>query len=322
MRIAACALQRSWSERTPRREPSGRPRHRRPAQHVVEHRLGEPAGEGVLLARVEATPSTTQAARTASAPRRRGRTAAAAAAPARPAARQRGRAAPCQANAPSATTDPQRRQQQRQLARRATARRCRARRASARWPAARSGPPRPSGCRPARWPSPACVLVGWVASPARCSAANSQSPLRSPVKMRPVRLPPCAAGASPTTSTRGIGVAPARDRPAPVRLGRRRPAASRPRPARATRPAAGRPGRPRRAASSSASVGATAASRRRRRGRARPAWPASPGRPATRCRARTGPATGQPGGSSAGSRVRRQAAWRVLRRRRPRGAGR
>ena len=52
-------------------------------------------------------------------------------------------------------------------------------------------------------PSPACVLVGCVASPARCSAAYSQSPLRSPVKMRPVRLPPCAAGASPTTRMRG-----------------------------------------------------------------------------------------------------------------------
>src|SRR5690606_941134 len=53
------------------------------------------------------------------------------------------------------------------------------------------------------WPSPACVLVAWAARPVRWSEANSQSPLRSPVKIRPVRLPPCAAGARPTMSTRG-----------------------------------------------------------------------------------------------------------------------
>ncbi len=44
----------------------------------------------------------------------------------------------------------------------------------------------------------------------------------SPVKMRPVRLPPCAAGARPTTSTRRR-IAPARHGPAPViRPGTRR----------------------------------------------------------------------------------------------------
>ena len=52
-----------------------------------------------------------------------------------------------------------------------------------------------------RWPSSAVVDTGEVQKPVRCSAANSQSPLRSPVKIRPVRLPPCAAGARPTTAT-------------------------------------------------------------------------------------------------------------------------
>ena len=83
----------------------------------------------------------------------------------------------------------------------------------------------------------------WFANPARCIAANSQSPDRSPVNTRPVRLPPCAAGASPTTQQ-------------PGRAGRRSPGTgrpqysssrnaarfSRPRPAPATRRAADRPG--------------------------------------------------------------------------------
>jgi hypothetical protein len=46
------------------------------------------------------------------------------------------------------------------------------------------------------------VDVGWLANPARQSAAKIQSPLRSPVNTRPVRFPPCAAGASPTTAIR------------------------------------------------------------------------------------------------------------------------
>ena len=41
----------------------------------------------------------------------------------------------------------------------------------------------------------------WFARPTRCSDAKRKSPERSPVKTRPVRLPPCAAGASPSTST-------------------------------------------------------------------------------------------------------------------------
>src|SRR5207244_938183 len=42
----------------------------------------------------------------------------------------------------------------------------------------------------------------WFANPVRYRARYSQSPLRSPVNTRPVRLPPCAAGASPTTRRR------------------------------------------------------------------------------------------------------------------------
>ena len=56
-----------------------------------------------------------------------------------------------------------------------------------------------------RWPSPAAVEVGNAASPQRYSEANRTSPLRSPVKIRPVRLPPWAAGASPTSTTRAAG---------------------------------------------------------------------------------------------------------------------
>ena len=64
---------------------------------------------------------------------------------------------------------------------------------------------------------------GWR-SPARCSAANRKSPERSPVKIRPVRLPPCAAGASPRISTRAAGSPKPGHRPAPVVLvAKRRP---------------------------------------------------------------------------------------------------
>ena len=54
-------------------------------------------------------------------------------------------------------------------------------------------------------PSSRCSEDGWVAKPAAWSAPKSHVPLWSPVNMRPVRLPPCAAGASPTSSTRASG---------------------------------------------------------------------------------------------------------------------
>ena len=49
-------------------------------------------------------------------------------------------------------------------------------------------------------PSPIEADVAWLASPALCSDRYSQSPLLSPVNIRPVRFAPCAAGASPTIS--------------------------------------------------------------------------------------------------------------------------
>src|SRR3954471_10526497 len=54
-------------------------------------------------------------------------------------------------------------------------------------------------------PSSRSTDVGWLAKPARCRAAKRKSPERSPVKMRPVRLPPCAAGARPRMMTRASG---------------------------------------------------------------------------------------------------------------------
>src|SRR5439155_1487964 len=44
-------------------------------------------------------------------------------------------------------------------------------------------------------PSPRCSDVGRSAKPAWWSASKSQSPLRSPVNIRPVRLPPWDGGA-------------------------------------------------------------------------------------------------------------------------------
>ena len=52
-------------------------------------------------------------------------------------------------------------------------------------------------------PSAESTLIGELTSPTRCREANNWSPERSPVNTRPVRLPPCAAGANPSTSIRG-----------------------------------------------------------------------------------------------------------------------
>ena len=109
----------------------------------------------------------------------------------------------------------------------------------------------------------------WAGSriPARCSDANRKSPDRSPVKMRPVRLPPCAAGASPTTSDAGRGSPnPGTGRPSRARRRTGRPC--RARPARATRPAVGTAGRRRpRRRSDRASVATAGQYGRRVKGR-------------------------------------------------------
>ena len=103
----------------------------------------------------------------------------------------------------------------------------------------------------------AAPSVGWFAKPVRWSDAKRKSPDRSPVKMRPVRLPPCAAGASPTTSTRALRVTETRHRagPSTSRRGRRR--ASRARPPRATRRAADMPDTPLISAASASRSGPT-----------------------------------------------------------------
>ncbi len=46
---------------------------------------------------------------------------------------------------------------------------------------------------------------GWFANPARYNAGYKNPPDASPVKFLPVRLEPCAPGASPTTTTRASG---------------------------------------------------------------------------------------------------------------------
>ena len=191
-----------------------------PAQHVVQHVRGQPAGERVVLARVVAAQQGRRPSSPTSAPcpnRGRGDGTATpgggqAAQRARPAVRPERDDHPQRAAAPAGPRGP------------ATARRCRAPRRSACSPAGRSARWRPSGRRPAAGRRRRGPRSAWVASPTRCRLANSQSPLESPVKTRPVRLPPWAAGASPTIRIRGVGGAPAGDRPAPVGLvGERRP---------------------------------------------------------------------------------------------------
>ena len=67
-------------------------------------------------------------------------------------------------------------------------------------------------------PSPARTDSGRFANPVRYNDANKKSPERSPVNTRPVRLPPWAAGASPTSRRRAPCVAEARHRLSPVLL--------------------------------------------------------------------------------------------------------
>src|SRR2546427_1634856 len=45
----------------------------------------------------------------------------------------------------------------------------------------------------------------WLANPALWRALIRKSPLRSPVKTRPVLFPPCAAGARPTINNEALG---------------------------------------------------------------------------------------------------------------------
>ncbi len=67
-------------------------------------------------------------------------------------------------------------------------------------------------------PSSIDTDVGWLASPARCIARNSQSPDRSPVNTRPVRLAPWAAGARPEHQDAGARITEAGHAATPVLL--------------------------------------------------------------------------------------------------------
>ena len=180
-------------------------------ENLVQHSWREPAGKGVLLADVVTTEQ--RGAPPAPPPR----------AP-WPNGGLRCRCAHRRRRAARARTRPRRRRPARRRpagrggggrARGAArARRCRARPGSACCPAARTGRRRRSGCRSARgrrrgrrW------SAGWRGRPGTC-AANSTSPDRSPVKMRPVRLPPCAAGARPRMPIRAsAGPKPGTGRP-------------------------------------------------------------------------------------------------------------
>ena len=92
---------------------------------------------------------------------------------------------------------------------------CRARRAAACCPAARTSPTAVTHAPVSGSPSSIDTDVGWLARPARCIARYRQSPERSPVNTRPVRLAPWAAGASPSTSDPAPRIAEARAPAAP-----------------------------------------------------------------------------------------------------------
>jgi hypothetical protein len=80
-----------------------------------------------------------------------------------------------------------------------------------------------------RRPSSRCTDVGWLANPVRCSARNSHSPDRSPVNIRPVRFAPWAAGASRPRSPPARGSPkPGTGRPSTPRHGRRPASPARP----------------------------------------------------------------------------------------------
>ena len=164
----------------------------------------QPAGERVLLARVVAAEQRSTARRALAPWPKRGAGALRGSAAA---ARRRARAAQAQRRVPGEGAQAQHHphvSQQPQLAhapgqaRVALGRR----RPVRRWRAAhRGGDPRPAQAQAVV----AARTRPWLAKPVRHSAANRKSPERSPVNMRPVRLAPCAAGASPSTSSRAAG---------------------------------------------------------------------------------------------------------------------
>ena len=288
--------------------------------------LGQPAGEGVLLAGVVAAEQ-----HHAPIVGRQGHLGAVAELGPRPrhrvARRGQGPERPVPAVAPQRDDHPQVRRQHRDLARAATG--AQVSRSSVVGLLAGGAQRTAATIRAptSRCPSPACSLVAWVARPTRCRLANSQSPERSPVKTRPVRLPPLAAGASPTMSTARLRRRPSRRSAGPSRAGRRTtPAWSC---ATSSRQATSR-GQAEQTLTRASSSAERARCRRggvRRRGRARPGCPAPPGPRASRCpaaraRRRAAPVNGCGSGRShhrprdavEDVGLRDHAAWRGARR--------
>ena len=157
----------------------------RPFEDRVRHLLGQPAGERVLLGGVVRAEQ--DGVRSAARIRPCGRTWGGAAEADRACRRRPTR------------TRPGTRSRERRASARApeprTGGSCRARLGEAGWRAVRTDRRRHERA-PQLEPVIRVKEVGWFAKPVRWSDANSQSPERSPVKTRPVRLPPWAAGAA------------------------------------------------------------------------------------------------------------------------------
>ena len=193
------------------------------SEHGVDHRLGQPAGERVLLARVVAAEQRVALARRAP---RRARSAASGGSARRrhrPARASR-RSAASHAKPPRQTITRTSREQlefahrPRQAALALGGRGAVRRRRAAhrrRDPARRAA----AGRRRDRSRS------AWLAKPARASAANRKSPERSPVNMRPVRLRAVRRRREPEHEHARVRIAEARERPTPVGSLRERRAA-------------------------------------------------------------------------------------------------
>ena len=169
------------------------------ASHAAQHRRRQPARERVLLARVVRAEERVRPDRASapcpnrgSRPPPDGRSAASA------------RSAASQPNAPEGDDDPD-------LGRAAparapgTARRCRAPRSSACWPAARIGRPPRCTRRSASGRRRRAATTAGRPGPRHGAPRTGSRPSVAGERRGPVRLPPCAAGASPTIRIRAVG---------------------------------------------------------------------------------------------------------------------
>ena len=166
----------------------------------LEHRRREPAGERVLLARVVRAD---EGVRADPRPRRRGANRGFGRGVGWPRRGER-RSAASQPMAPSATMT-RRSRQQLDLAHEVRRGTSPAPRSSACSPAARSGRRRRCRRRGASGRRRRAGSPAGPRGPPRAAPRHRKSPEASPVNTRPVRLPPCAAGASPTSRIRAAG---------------------------------------------------------------------------------------------------------------------